>query len=93
MRTANEPPTTVTINGETHTFRIWATITGLHEQTIRDRYNRGVTGENLIAPVDAKRQKMIESKRKYIHSVWGGKWVFPEKITITQYTNLNFRWI
>ncbi len=37
-----------TINGETHTLKEWAEISGINLRTIQSRYDRGYRGERLI---------------------------------------------
>lgn len=37
-----------TINGETHTLKEWAEISGINLRTIQSRYDRGCRGERLI---------------------------------------------
>ena len=40
----------LTVGDVTATYREWATVTGLHEDTIRDRVERGLSPEAVIVP-------------------------------------------
>lgn len=38
-------------NGELHTFKEWSEITGIHDKTLRSRYNKGDRGDVLFREV------------------------------------------
>lgn len=40
------------VNGVKHTISEWSKITGIEKSTLKDRANRGDTGEKFIRPVD-----------------------------------------
>lgn len=40
------------VNGVKHTISEWSKITGIEKSTLKDRANRGDTGERFIRPVD-----------------------------------------
>lgn len=44
---------TIFYNGESHTFKEWAEITGINERTLRDRYYRGDRDHFLFREVKA----------------------------------------
>ncbi len=47
----------ITINGETHTFREWADITGIDEDLLKCRYHlHKKRGEDLIKPLRRRKK-------------------------------------
>jgi len=47
----------ITINGETHTIAEWARIAGILKTTLRERIQRGWTGERLLIKTSEKKHK------------------------------------
>lgn len=47
----------ITINGETHTISEWARIAGVLKTTLRERIQRGWTGERLLMKTSEKKHK------------------------------------
>jgi len=41
----------ITINGINHTIKEWSKITGINENTLQSRKNRGITGEDFLKEV------------------------------------------
>lgn len=47
-KTGSGSPFNITIDGETKRLSEWSRISGLHHQTIRDRYDNGIRGKELL---------------------------------------------
>lgn len=60
----------ITINGETHTFREWAEISGAPCAAIKTRYYRGIRDERLIAPSAEKAQSITINSETHTLREW-----------------------